>query len=768
MMVRSQASMTDLDAGGQSFAAQKLWALSYQEWNGLSDDMKKYGNDYWLRSPTGSDIRAWGGRSGGGSYNGIVGETLGVRPAFDLNLQSVIFTSKNDVSGGKSEATAGSGWYNYAPTPARDLKFTFSDVYSASNTAGQKTPDLTLKSGMNFGFTNAKTGTNQYVSGLLHGTGLTDYYTKFAEAGTGSGNFIAPTGVANGTYMFDIFCEQANGVNQSDFMGKPVQFELTVSGGTATDLTLVSTDINFGLDGGKIGLKNGSNYAQTFTLGSTNAGETNTFNTPGNSTISGNLTGTGGLTKTGGGTLTLSGTDNYSGATNVNTGTLQLTETLQTTNTVQIQNGATLKSGMYKDGADWKSNLVTNSGGTVSFADGATWFGTGGEAGAVTTDVINFGDAAGKSNALAALKNGNAWQTFFAYGLADGGNASSGKLTYSQREYANVNDTTSTGLGLMVGANRVASGVSGHFRVFGTQNSGDFRGQSDRKARFGVQNAWVNWVGRSNEFDSSYLAAGGQKMKLQSNGVQLGTDLYNGTRSQFGVMFGYEDHVASLLSDRSTANDLYVGFYGLRKLWHHWDVRGVVSYGQQNYNLTRLGVVSGAFYRGKTNGNTFESMLELGRTVRMNQHFGFRPILGVDVFHNRIGGYDSVNNVVSADENLIYSDSSLTQAFARIGSDVNWKRNRFGINGGAYYAYQMSATGDYTSVSVIDPNTGVSGIARSSDLGRSLCTFSLGTTYALNRRETVNLFGNYFGDCYVGRSGTPFGHTYLAGLSAKF
>jgi len=50
-----------------TIADQKLWAISYNEWNDLSTDMKKYGNNYWLRSPLEFDINyALVGSSGGG------------------------------------------------------------------------------------------------------------------------------------------------------------------------------------------------------------------------------------------------------------------------------------------------------------------------------------------------------------------------------------------------------------------------------------------------------------------------------------------------------------------------------------------------------------------------------------------------------------------------------------------------------------------------------------------------------------------------------
>ncbi|MGL6195503.1 MAG: autotransporter outer membrane beta-barrel domain-containing protein, partial [Thermoguttaceae bacterium] len=209
------------------------------------------------------------------------------------------------------------------------------------------------------------------------------------------------------------------------------------------------------------------------------------------------------------------------------------------------------------------------------------------------------------------------------------------------------------------------------------------------------------------------------------------------------------------------------GVYGQRKFANCWDVRGVLGYGFQNYSNRRFAAGDDAFYNGSFNGSNLQAMIELGRTLRANRHLSFRPVVGFDLFHNMVNGYDSTNAAVNTNA-LHFSNMSLTQFSTRIGSDFNWKRNRLGFNGGGYYSYMMSDNGTSARVMVSQLDGSNNSMLTSTDLGRNMLTFNLGTTYALNKCETISVFGNYFGDYYADREGKPFGHTYMVGLSARF
>ncbi|MDR3212472.1 MAG: autotransporter domain-containing protein [Azoarcus sp.] len=345
------STYTDRNTGdginGADAPDQLLWALSYPEWQKIGDKaVRKYDSNWWLRSPMDGYYRfdfamVVGGYDG--DYCCYLDSVTAVRPAFNLNLESVLFTSESSAAAGsgKSGATVGGAWTAASP-PSTAQKFTFLDPTIA-------TPNLTLTggaSGLNFAFTDATPGTNMYVSGFLQGTN--SYYAKYADtASANSGNFNAAgssdtLGVNPGTYLLHLFGEEANTYLYSDFASNPVDFRLTVNAsGKASDLVLLS-DVAFGLDGGTIGLEGGQTYTQTWTLG---AGDNTLHIAYGDAEISGNIGGTGGFIKTGDDTLTLSGTNTYTGMTTVQEGTLTLTGSI-TSDSLTLHDGTTFDANL--------------------------------------------------------------------------------------------------------------------------------------------------------------------------------------------------------------------------------------------------------------------------------------------------------------------------------------------------------------------------------------------------------------------------------------
>ncbi|GHT95971.1 hypothetical protein AGMMS49545_19880 [Betaproteobacteria bacterium] len=88
--------------GGADVANQKLWALSDSEWSTINDNsVTSYPSSWWLRSPLG-DFNASAGWFGGGyidyDLNYVDLASFVVRPAFNLDLQSVLFASDARVS----------------------------------------------------------------------------------------------------------------------------------------------------------------------------------------------------------------------------------------------------------------------------------------------------------------------------------------------------------------------------------------------------------------------------------------------------------------------------------------------------------------------------------------------------------------------------------------------------------------------------------------------------------------------------------------------
>ena len=290
------------------------------------------------------------------------------------------------------------------------------------------------------------------------------------------------------------------------------------------------------------------------------------------------------------------------------------------------------------------------------------------------------------------------------------------------------------------------------------------RGQS-RDTAHGFQklsgnSVWVNYIGRSNELASSHYT--GRSFDITSNGVQVGATLYSNRCTRFGIATGYEKEKAELMNDSLEADDYYVGLYAARKLGHGFDLNGYVGYGHQSFDMTRIDRWWSNRHTAKFKGNNLDATLEIGRWYHANRSFALRPVLAFDVFNNDIDGATETGNVYSA---LRYDGLSLTQVFARIGSDFQWNRNRWNINGGFYYSYDM-ANNDRLSTQVW--NGGVSSTLTGSDLGSSTLSFNIGSQYYLDRARTFALFGNYYADCYVDRDDSPIQHTGMVGLQRRF
>ena len=431
--------------------------------------------------------------------------------------------------------------------------------------------------------------------------------------------------------------------------------------------------------------------------------------------------------------------------------------------------GTTLQTGMYKNNGVWTSNVIATGTDSLTFESGSVWYvqnglGYDGETLAGNFQLTNAGNVA---NAQAALVNGNAANTFFEFQLLGGTGANIYQLGISARKNANLSPTA-TMASAFISPGRMFSGTKHQFDAF--RNSWQsysrkqwyYLGQSTRQTGFGTGAAWVNWVGRSNEYATNYAMAAGQNMKLDSNGVQIGTDIYQTHCAQLGVMFGYESHEASILNDRTTGNDLYVGLYMQRLIGCSWDVRGTVGYGQQSYDGHRFDYVGSSWNAATFGGNTFESTLEIGRHVPVSCLLSLRPVVGLDILNTTVGAHGEIGG-----QNAIaFGDATLTQALLRVGSDLTWTRRHFTFNGGAYYSYNF-ADRDYTQVWVTNGFGNVQK-AVGTDLGRSVFTANAGVSYYLDTARRYALFGNYFADFYTYREGSPTGHTGMVGLSAKF
>jgi hypothetical protein len=227
---------------GDDVPDQKLWPLSTDEWMAIDDNtVRSFGNNYKLRSiQYGGNYGFWANANGeSASASNFLINSDAARPVFNLDLSSVIFTSLTSGVGVKSAVTVGSGFVGTSALTSDTVKFTaqsFSQTLDVTTTDVQSTQSGTA---LAFRYRNATTGTNQYVSAVLTDDNDNDalkYYGKLADSSTeANGALSIPlSGVADGTYTLNIFSEEANGDNFSDFCGTPVTATLVVESGTGT------------------------------------------------------------------------------------------------------------------------------------------------------------------------------------------------------------------------------------------------------------------------------------------------------------------------------------------------------------------------------------------------------------------------------------------------------------------------------------------------------------------------------------------------------
>ena len=233
----SARNLTSADGiQGQSIDAQKLWALSGNEAyaiHAIKNDNVHDFTRYWLRSSgVYGDCAAIvipGGHVNEDGY--IFSSDCALRPALQLNLSSVIFTSSAS-EGGKAMATVGGGLQKAAAATGT-LKFTMKDssqtlsIADTSQLYGDPGDKLQLS------YSNATTGANLYVSCVLvDADGDVAYYGKLADcsdAAAASGTLSIPLeGVEAGSYTLRLFSEEANGDSSTDFCSEPVEIALTV------------------------------------------------------------------------------------------------------------------------------------------------------------------------------------------------------------------------------------------------------------------------------------------------------------------------------------------------------------------------------------------------------------------------------------------------------------------------------------------------------------------------------------------------------------
>ena len=172
---------------------------------------------WWLRSPGfNNSMAACIDEYGGELYEGnpVNNKASAVRPAFNLNLENVLFTSA--ATGGKSASGMDSGLTAVEHYSGNEWKLTLLDGTRGFSISNETWSGNTLT----FSYSGAQTGTNEYLSAVILENGAITCYGRILQSTSASGtaNLSLPSGVAlSDTTTLYVFNEQVNGNERTDY-----------------------------------------------------------------------------------------------------------------------------------------------------------------------------------------------------------------------------------------------------------------------------------------------------------------------------------------------------------------------------------------------------------------------------------------------------------------------------------------------------------------------------------------------------------------------
>ena len=226
---------TDCIAGGQVDNAV-FWPLSAKEAIAVNNDLRALDpahpnwvtSSWYLRSPGSKTFYvAIVSSDGSVQYSGASirkkNNHRTVRPAFNLNLNAVLFTSA--AVGGKPEG----GLTPISEYSGNEWKLTLLDSsrnFAVTEKAVSGAPDDTVT----LHYTGATTGINEYISAIIADNSGTQYYSRVAQptAESGTVEIKIPSDLAPGSYTLKVFSEQYNGDYNTDYASNFTDIALTV------------------------------------------------------------------------------------------------------------------------------------------------------------------------------------------------------------------------------------------------------------------------------------------------------------------------------------------------------------------------------------------------------------------------------------------------------------------------------------------------------------------------------------------------------------
>ena len=235
---------TDCVAGAQVDNAV-FWPLSTAEASAVNNDLRIADREHqywassywWLRSP-GAKNRDVASVDGFANidHDGIdISNMWGVRPAFKLNLNSVLFASA--AVGGKPDG----GLTEVPEYSGSEWKLTLLDSsrsFAVTEKAVSAAPDDTVT----LNYSGATTGKNEYISVIIADNNGAQYYGRVAQptAESGTVEIKIPSDIAPGDYTLKVFNEQYNGDYNTDYASNFTDIALTVENQPDEQFTLAS------------------------------------------------------------------------------------------------------------------------------------------------------------------------------------------------------------------------------------------------------------------------------------------------------------------------------------------------------------------------------------------------------------------------------------------------------------------------------------------------------------------------------------------------
>ena len=220
---------------GAAVSNAVFWPLSSKEANAVKSDLRVADPEHpdwassfwWLRSPSElPNAAAYVDGNGNIQYHGMYDfrSEYGVRPAFNLNLNSVLFASA--AVGGKPDG----GLTPISEYSGNEWKLTLLDSSRSFAVTSNKTVTAAPGGTVEITYTGTETGGNEYVSVLLcDSNDNVLYYGKIAQnSASGTASIAIPGDLAPGDYTLKVFSEQCNGDYNTDYASNFTDIALTV------------------------------------------------------------------------------------------------------------------------------------------------------------------------------------------------------------------------------------------------------------------------------------------------------------------------------------------------------------------------------------------------------------------------------------------------------------------------------------------------------------------------------------------------------------